>query len=416
MSFLLACSLALQLGSAPAASFTFPPPLYPLGNSQPRPASGAGNSPGAPFQPTQEIAHQDDFWSNMLVGDADHDGRQEIVVRYVSSGGPGGVQQVFFYEDDGSGHFTRVYQFPLQDGGLLAMGDVDGDGLTDLFYERALGICHHQFVRREASAPGGFPDHEVWAGPKQGNVVDFTAFLADSDGDGLKELVTSDNDLSCGGTALEVFESAPGDQMNLVLNLAIPGALGNPVVSDFDLDGRREIVVAEMFSAQLLAFEAVANDTWNPLPPVQHTFFNAYQCTLVERYSPTGAPLVYLAGQMASADYRLQCFARPAGAPALQLQHETQLPGLCGASIAQIASADLTGTRTPELLVDRICNGVAVYSLGPGGVPALIDLPSVPEAIEVVGTRKTAQHSGVIAVGRALTTSDPVGKTWLLRQ
>ncbi len=416
MSFLLACSLELGSASASASPLTFPPPLHALGVAMPPSASGAGNSPGGSFQPTQQIAHQDDFWSNMLVGDADHDGRQEIVVRYVSSGGPGGVQQVHVHEDDGSGHFTRVHSFPLQDGGLLAMGDVDGDGLTDLFYERALGLCHHEFVRREASSPGGFPDHEVWSAPKQGNVVDFTAFLADSDGDGVQELITSDNDLSCGVTSLKVFESAPGDQMNLVLNLAIPGALGNPLVSDFDLNGRREIAVAEMFSAQILQFEAAGNDTWLALPATQHTLVNAYQCALVERYSPTGAPLLYLAGQAGSADYRVQCFARPAGAPSLQLQNETLLPGLCGASVAQIAAADLTGTRVPELMVDRICNGVALYSIGAGGVPTLIDQPAVPDAIEVVGTRKTPLHSGVIAVGRALTMADPFGKTWLLQQ
>lgn len=414
MSIILALALVPQAIPASLPT-THALPLLPSRGAAPLPALGAGSSPGASFHVTQQIAHQDDFWSNMLAGDADHDGRQEFVVRYASSGGPGGTQTVMFYEDDGLGTFARVHMFPLPDGGLLAMGDVDQDGLTDLFYERALGFCQHEFVRREASSPGGFPDHEVWSAPKEGNVVDFCAFLADSDGDGLQELVTSDNTFSCLPTSLKVFESAPGDQMNLVWNLVVNGALGNPVVADFDLDGRSEIAVAEMFSAQLLLFEAAGNDVWNTLPATQHTFLNAYQCALVARYSPAGHPLLYLAGQMASADYRLQCFARPPGAPALQLQNETLLPGMCGASIAQVAAADLTGTRTPELVVDRLCGPVPVYSLGPGGVPVLIDQPFVPESIEVVGLRKTQLHPGVLAIGRSLTQADPLGKTWILQ-
>src|SRR5439155_7983057 len=135
------------------------------------------------------------------------------------------------------------YSFDLPDGGLLAMGDVDDDGLTDLFFERALGPCNHQYVRWEASSPNGFPDHEVWSAPKQGNVVDFWGTIADTDGDGLKELVVADDNFTCLPTSLKIFESAPGDQMTLIFNQTINGFLGNPVVADLDLDGRKEIAV-----------------------------------------------------------------------------------------------------------------------------------------------------------------------------
>jgi hypothetical protein len=415
VSYALVCLLAFPSNPAAAGQHTYAPPERALPGSVPQPPLSDASPAAAGFQLRQEIAHQDDFWANMLTGDADHDGLQEIVLRHVTSG-TGGTQRIEFYEDDGTGHFSRVYAFDLQDGGLLAMGDIDGDGLTDLFYERALGSCQHQFVRRESSSHFGFPDHEVWTAPKQGNVVDFRAVLADSDGDGLQELITTDDNFSCQPTSLKVFESAPNDQLTLVWNPTINGELGNPVVADFDQNGKREIAVAEMFAGQLLLFESNANDSWTQLPATPHTLYNAYQCALVERFSPTGYPLLYLVGQVGSLDYRVQCFARPGGAPALQLQNETLLPGLCGASIPQIAAADLTGSRAPEIFVDRICGPVPVYSIGPGGVLTLLDAPNVSESIEVVGTRKTALHSGALVVGRSFTAADLAGKTWVLEQ
>ena len=380
------------------------------------PAGGASDSTKAQsFQIVDRLNHQDDFWSNMLVGDANHNHRQEIVLR--STPVDGGPSKFIFYEDDGTGHFDPVWSIDEPDGGLLAMGDIDGDGLTDLFIERDTGhACNDEFVRYEASSPSGFPDHIVWTGQKEGNVIDFKATIADVDGDGILEFVTSDNNLSCLPTTLKVFESAPNDQMNLIFNYVIAGSLvnlGNPVVADFDLDGRNEIVVSEAVAGNLLVFEGVGNDSIVFSGMLPYLLANAYQLALVDVQTPEGRPILVLAGQAGSLDYRARSYEMLSDNVLTQTS-ETLVPNNCGASIPQIAAADLFGTRRQEIILDRLCDPVPIYTVGSGGALTLYESPSVVESLEVIGTRKTPVHSGAIAIGTFPTSSNPKGKTPVL--
>ena len=398
---------------------TYPPPIRtPQGQTLlgplTLPVGGASDSTEpASFQIVDRLNHQDDFWSNMLVGDANHNGRQEIVIR--SKPINGAPTKFVFYEDDGTGHFDPVWSIDEPDGGLLAMGDIDGDGLTDLFIERAVGICNHEFVRYEASSPSGFPDHIVWTGQKEGNVTDFNATIADVDGDGILELVTTDNNFTCLPTSLKVFESASNDQMNLIFDYVGAGLpdLGNPVVADFDLDGRNEIVVAEGQGGNILVFEGVGNDSIVFSGMLSHSLFNAYQLALVDVQTPEGRPIVVLAGQAGSLDYRARSYEMLSDNVLTQTS-ETHVPNNCGASIPQIAAADLFGTRRQEIILDRLCDPVPIYAVGSGGALTLSETQSIVESIEVIGTRKTPVHSGAIAIGTSPTTSNPKGKTPVL--
>jgi hypothetical protein len=398
---------------------TYPPPIRtPQGQTVlgplTLPAGGASDSTRpASFQIVDRLAHQDDFWQNMLVGDANHNHRQEIVLR--SKPVDGGRSKFVFYEDDGNGHFNPVWSIDEPDGGLLAIGDIDGDGLTDLFTERALGICNHEFVRYEASSPSGFPDHIVWTGQKEGNVIDFNATIADVDGDGILELVTSDNNFTCLPTSLKVFESAPNDQMNLIFNYVGAGLpdLGNPAVADFDLDGRNEIVVAEGQGGNILVFEGVGNDSIVFAGMLSHSLVNAYQLALVDVQTPEGRPLVVLAGQAGEQDYRARSYEMLSDNVLTQTS-ETLVPNNCGASIPQIAAADLFGTRRQEIILDRLCDPVPIYTVGSGGALTLYETQSIVESLEVIGTRKTPVHSGAIAIGTFPTSSNPKGKTFVL--
>ncbi|HEX3229439.1 MAG TPA: VCBS repeat-containing protein, partial [Pyrinomonadaceae bacterium] len=286
---------------------------------------------------------------------------------------------------------------------------------TDLFTERALGICNYEFVRYEASSPSGFPDHIVWTGQKEGNVTDFNATIADGDGDGILELVTSDNNFTCLPTSLKVFESAPNDQMNLIFNYVGAGLpdLGNPVVADFDLDGRNEIVVAEGQGGNILVFEGVGNDSIVFAGMLSHSLFNAYQVALVDVQTPEGRPIVVLAGQIGSLDYRARSYEMLSDNVLTQTS-ETLVPNNCGASIPQIAAADLFGTRRQEIILDRLCDPVPICTVGSGGALTLYETQSIVESIEVIGTRKTPAHSGAIAIGTSPTTSNPKGKTLVL--
>ncbi|PYL78076.1 MAG: hypothetical protein DMF26_01775 [Verrucomicrobia bacterium] len=415
--------ISLVILLAPAAAFaqTYPPPIRTpegqmLFGPLTVPAGGASDSTKAQsFQIVDRLNHQDDFWSNMLVGDANHNHRQEIVLR--STPVDGGPSKFIFYEDDGTGHFDPVWSIDEPDGGLLAMGDIDGDGLTDLFIERDTGhACNDEFVRYEASSPSGFPDHIVWTGQKEGNVIDFKATIADVDGDGILEFVTSDNNLSCLPTTLKVFESAPNDQMNLIFNYVIAGSLvnlGNPVVADFDLDGRNEIVVSEAVAGNLLVFEGVGNDSIVFSGMLPYLLANAYQLALVDVQTPEGRPILVLAGQAGSLDYRARSYEMLSDNVLTQTS-ETLVPNNCGASIPQIAAADLFGTRRQEIILDRLCDPVPIYTVGSGGALTLYESPSVVESIEVIGTRKTPVHSGAIAIGTVPTSSNPKGKTPVL--
>jgi len=415
--------ISLVILLAPAAAFaqTYPPPIRTpegqmLFGPLTVPAGGASDSTKAQsFQIVDRLNHQDDFWSNMLVGDANHNHRQEIVLR--STPVDGGPSKFIFYEDDGTGHFDPVWSIDEPDGGLLAMGDIDGDGLTDLFIERDTGhACNDEFVRYEASSPSGFPDHIVWTGQKEGNVIDFKATIADVDGDGILEFVTSDNNLSCLPTTLKVFESAPNDQMNLIFNYVIAGSLvnlGNPVVADFDLDGRNEIVVSEAVAGNLLVFEGVGNDSIVFSGMLPYLLANAYQLALVDVQTPEGRPIVVLAGQAGSLDYRARSYEMLSDNVLTQTS-ETLVPNNCGASVPQIAAADLFGTRRQEIILDRLCDPVPIYTVGSGGALTLYESPSVVESIEVIGTRKTPVHSGAIAIGTVPTSSNPKGKTPVL--
>ena len=414
--------ISLVILLAPAAAFaqTYPPPIRTpegqmLFGPLTVPAGGASDSTKAQsFQIVDRLNHQDDFWSNMLVGDANHNHRQEIVLR--STPVDGGPSKFIFYEDDGTGHFDPVWSIDEPDGGLLAMGDIDGDGLTDLFIERDTGhACNDEFVRYEASSPSGFPDHIVWTGQKEGNVIDFKATIADVDGDGILEFVTSDNNLSCLPTTLKVFESAPNDQMNLIFDYVGAGLpdLGNPVVADFDLDGRNEIVVAEGQGGNILVFEGVGNDSIVFSGMLSHSLVNAYQLALVDVQTPDGRPIVVLAGQAGNLDYRARSYEMLSDNVLTQTS-ETLVPNNCGASIPQIAAADLFGTRRQEIILDRLCDPVPIYTVGSGGALTLYESPSVVESIEVIGTRKTPVHSGAIAIGTVPTSSNPKGKTPVL--
>jgi len=402
----------LLLGVAATAQ-TYPHAVFPLGRG---PMHVATESPeGVLFKEVDQLGHQDDFWQNSLVGDADHDGRQEVVLREVPVGG--GTNRIVFHEDDGTGQFNEVFSFDLPDGGVLAIGDVDKDGLTDLFFERSLGICNHEFVWRESSTPGGFPDHEVWTGDKEGNVVDFRAWIADVDGDGRNELVTADDNFTCTATSLKIFEAPgpldPPDTLKLMLNFPVGGDLGNPVVADFDQDGLREIAVAEFGSSSILLFEAAGDDVVQFVSQKFHPLFNAYQLALIARSSPDGRPMLFLAGQVGDLDYRVRVY-ESMGPDQLGLVNEVLVPNNCGASIPQIFAADVQGSRVPEIILDRLCDPVPVYEVGQGGAMTLFDMPVIVESLEIVATRQSQGNSGALVLGTFPTSGNPTGATLVL--
>ena len=407
-------ALALAFLAAPLAAQTYPPLQWPLGARPPRGLSAGQPADGTLFKEVDQLGHQDDFWQNSLVSDADHDGLAEVVLRVVPVGG--GTNSIVFYEDDGTGQYNQVHAFTLADGGLLAIGDVDKDGLTDLFLERALGFCNHQFVWMEASSPAGFPDHEVWTAKKEGNSVDFRGAIADVDGDGKREFITADDNFSCLPTTLKIYE-ATSTPNTLALIYAQPtgGDLGNPVIADFDQDGKQEIAVAEFSSQTLLLFETTGDNAFTLTSMTNQPLVNAYQLAVIARTSPDLRPMLFLAGQQGSLDYRVRVY-ESLTAGTLSLVNQVQVPNNCGASIPQIWAMDLVGTRVPEIMLDRLCDPVPIYQVGLNGALQLYDAPLITESLEICAAPRSATHSGAVVVGTFPTGSNPQGSTLVLEQ
>jgi len=201
--------------------------------------------------------------------------------------------------------------------------------------------------------------------------------------------------------------------MNLIFKRVISADLGNPVVADFDRDGRKEIVVAEGNGGNILVFEGVGNNSIVFAGMLSHSLFNAYQVALVSGVTPDGRPILVLAGQAGESDYRARSYEMFSDNVLTQTS-ETLVPNNCGTSIPQIAAADLFGTKTQEIILDRLCDPVPIYTVGPGGALTLYETQSIVESLEVIGTRQTPVHSGAIAVGTSPTSSNPKGQTFVL--
>jgi hypothetical protein len=305
-----------------------------------------------------------------LAGDADHDEHWELALT------PNAGRIAVFFEENDAGGFDPVARFSVGpervvqgNAVLLAMGDVDGDGLTDLFFERPIPGCSGclEYVRMEASTPSGFPDHVVWTHPKEGIGFDTGAFIADTDGDGLLEFVVSDNDACCVGSSLKVFESAPNDQMNLIYNnhsFGLGFDIGNPVVADLDGDGKKEIAV--LSGSHLRVFEAVGNDQFVGTVDLQTSVDNGNRLALIDQGSPDGRPMLINAGQTSSLGNVIQVHESFAD-NSLSIVSTTLNPANNCFSTTNAYTADIIGDPTPELVVTDACGRFKLFSVGAGG-------------------------------------------------
>jgi hypothetical protein len=135
---------------------------------------------------------------------------------------------------------------------------------------------------------------------------------------------------------------------------------------------------------------------------------------LIARGSPDERPMLFLAGQAGSLDYRVEVY-ESLETDGLRRINSVSVPSNCGASIPQIFAADVTGAGTlPEIVLDRLCDPVPVFGVGPRGALTLLDVPIVTESLEIAATRQTPFHSGALAVGTFPTAANPLGQTIVL--
>lgn len=129
-----------------------------------------------PFEDEFPVGH----WREFAVADLDGDGRQEVVL--VDHGEPGGrVPRLLVIEPDGSVRWARDLPGGAPEYDVPVIGDVDGDGLAEIFVDTGGGGWIHGF-RGDGEPLGG--DWPVAPGGTH-----FGKLLADVTGDGRLELV-----------------------------------------------------------------------------------------------------------------------------------------------------------------------------------------------------------------------------------
>jgi hypothetical protein len=357
--------------------------------------SGVGLSIDATvgFQHVSDIGvHGQD--SDLLVSDADHDGRQEFVTAFAPYPGP--ARKFVFFEDDGTGSFAPTWTV-RGPGNPIAIGDVDGDGLTDFFFVR-WSSSSLDYVRWEACSPSGFPDHETWTAPKLGGVANYAGTIGDIDGDGIPELITADNGFG-GGSKLLVYEAGPSDTMILRYETMLQGTLLAFAIADFDMDGHNEFAVADSLG-QLSLFEGIADNTIVPTQTIATGMFDTFTLACIDAGSPDGRPMLFCPGQRDDTAFHVQVFESLANNTMTRV-NQTIVPTTFGCFTApQIAAVDLYGSATPEIVLCRTCTfTTSIYAVGPGGAMTLDDSPPY-DGIRMNATSKTSLHSGAIALSK----------------
>ena len=144
--------------------------------------------------------HNSSFERNPKLGDVDRDGSGEIW--YYSD------SHIVYemYEVDGSGNYNYKTEVPFWDYvhdyvGEPSFGDIDGDGLTEIF----AGGIHGEVIVFENVADDSF--EFIWQYQLGEPNAYSTEFLGDTDGDGLNEFMVAASSLFGEGTLFALFES-----------------------------------------------------------------------------------------------------------------------------------------------------------------------------------------------------------------
>lgn len=155
------------------------------------------------------------------------------------------TDRLYSFPGDGTGGFAAPVQqsFPFTQHGLLAVGDLDGDGLPDVVTDAGLqgraevrfGTGTGQFVAPVTLDTG--------RGVSAAEVVDF-------DGDGVLDVVAA-FDLDGSGVSVVPGDPLGGFSAGASFPGTAGGGLGNLAVGDVDGDGRVDVVVANDDSGEL---------------------------------------------------------------------------------------------------------------------------------------------------------------------
>jgi len=174
------------------------------------------------------------------LGDLDNDGYGEVLFY------PGTRIGYQIHETDDNGNYIykteiRFWDYVHDWVGEPSFGDIDGDGLTEIF----AGGIHGEVIVFENVADDSF--EFVWQYQLSEPSAYVSEYLGDTDGDGLNEFMIAAMDLFGGsGILFSIFEAAGNNSYQNVYNIVVERyslSRGDIVVGDFIEGGLNEIAL-----------------------------------------------------------------------------------------------------------------------------------------------------------------------------
>lgn len=198
------------------------------------------------------------------LADIDGNGSMEIVVAIRRH--PEGF--IYIYKGNGTVFPDWPKRLDYVPGSAVAVGDITGDGVPEIVAESYNGL--HAFTADGLLMPG-FPYY-----PGENRVFSYSSpVLADIDGDGLREIICGDHDVSQGGGAVHIVKN-DGSSYPGWPKFTGSWVYGPPSVGDIDGDGLLDVAVGDQtLSAtpqnKVYAWTAI---TGEPLPgfPIENIF------------------------------------------------------------------------------------------------------------------------------------------------
>lgn len=182
-----------------------------------------------------------------VVGDVDGDGEYEIVTTLAPLQGA----TIYIYDFSGGLKYTILPEKSIEQGGSIALGDIDGDDIPEIVLRTPTHIAVFAFNGSDFFMADGWPQRMNVLSGMDWNVIQ--PVIGDVNGDGIQDIVT----LHAGDSVSSLLDDSgslvaydfhgnfldgfPKDLSEMVLT---GGALLTPAIADLDKDGRNEIIVA----------------------------------------------------------------------------------------------------------------------------------------------------------------------------
>lgn len=310
----------------------------------------------------------------LVFGDANHDGRNELILRSLT---PENNDLTQVFETQTLGQYDLVAEFP----GVmpLALGDIDQDGRADLVAGRGQGVAVY-----ESPSETEYPLNLVWQSPPI-SAYEGVASIADTDGDGLYEIVyqtfwdvthvlifecTGDNQY------VERYRSpslSPQYDLQSRAPVRIASALQPHGLLVCDLFGDHQLEIAICWH-QLRMFRATGNNQWSEFITEPTGLINTTIFAGGEDTDGDGRREVWVAGDHDASFTRRVYIYEPKGELALtRVDSLITSDGRSGLQTGALTQLYYDGVwRFAWALYKRL----DVYTRGPGGWQRELTLPT----------------------------------------